>query len=107
MHGSRSKIPSKKNLISQRYAEGFNSGVKGLISPVLGDERSTYPLLFYSSNPLDRMMDGSKSLTGHLQTLTVIYGKIQKKIMFSTGINQSCNSFSTKVFLIYNRECSS
>jgi hypothetical protein len=30
MHGSRSKIPSKKNLVWQRYAEGFNSGIKGL-----------------------------------------------------------------------------
>jgi hypothetical protein len=30
MHGSRSKIPSKNNLVRQRSAEVFNSGVKGL-----------------------------------------------------------------------------
>jgi hypothetical protein len=38
MHGSRSKIPSKKSR-QQRCAEGFNSGVKGLMKiPPVGAE---------------------------------------------------------------------
>jgi hypothetical protein len=38
MHGSRSKIPSKKNLVRQRWAEIFNFGVKGLVSILLRSE---------------------------------------------------------------------
>jgi hypothetical protein len=38
MHGSKSKIPSKKNLVMQRCVGGNNSGVK-----VLKDK---YPLMY-------------------------------------------------------------
>jgi hypothetical protein len=43
MHGSRSKIPSKY-LVRQRCAEGYNSGVKGLIAVTLSED--TYLLIY-------------------------------------------------------------
>jgi hypothetical protein len=46
MHGSRSKVPVK-NLVRQRCAEGFNSGVKGIRIFVL-TETYWYLLVFVS-----------------------------------------------------------
>jgi hypothetical protein len=39
MHGSRSKIPSKKSRQAPR-AEGFNSGVKGLKKTASGETKT-------------------------------------------------------------------
>jgi hypothetical protein len=38
MHGSRSKIPSKKKLVRQRCAERCNSGIKGLMAVMCGSD---------------------------------------------------------------------
>jgi hypothetical protein len=50
IHGSGSKIPSK-NLVRQHCAEGFTSGVKGLINPA--SLQFTYAVAVISDRAFD------------------------------------------------------
>jgi hypothetical protein len=50
MRGSRSKITSKKNLVRQRWAEGF-SGVKGLMG-----RRRFFPVIYLSGSKWLRLV---------------------------------------------------
>jgi hypothetical protein len=65
MHCSRNKIHSK-NLFRQRYAEGFNSGVKGLKLQLLHDRE-------YDVLPLGRTISGAcKDIIAQIVTMRIV-----------------------------------